>query len=257
MTKDKGIGSADRENADDNLNLKATRESLGLTLQDIFLQTRISVTNLEAIETLDFRSLPPPVYTRTFIKTYSKVVGLDEKGLLSRYERYIEIQKAPELAREKEAEKRHASFTVKQYRLLLAVLLVMVVLSVIVYTGLSHKSDEDISHNPIDVPATPKQQSPVAAVTAPAAPPISESITGAGTAVNTGKPEPLLRQASSTREEKMGPKPEDKQHAAAVTTRLPQASPASSPYHLSIEAREVTWLQIKADQDPPYQVLLR
>ena len=257
MTKEKGIAAADREKEDDNLNLKAARESLGLTLQDIFLQTRISVTNLEAIESLDFQSLPASVYTRTFIKTYAKVVGLDEKGLLSRYERYIEIQKAPVQAREKEAEKRLARLTVKQYRILLSGLFVMVVLSVILYTCLYHKSDEDISYKPLDVPATQKQQSPVAAVTEPAAPPVSEAVTGAGTGVNRGTPAPSPQQAPSPREEKMSPKQGDAQRAAQMTARLPEASPASSSYHLSIEAREVTWLQIKADQDQPYQVLLR
>jgi cytoskeleton protein RodZ len=258
MTKDKGIESADREKADNGLNLKTARESLGLTLQDIFLQTRISVTNLEAIESLDFQSLPAPVYTRTFIKTYAKVVGLDEKGLLSRYERYIEIQKAPVQPREKDAKKPLVRFTAKQYRILLLGLFVMVVLSVILFTCLSHKSDVDISHNPLDVPATQKQQEPVPAVTEPATPPVSSAVSVAGTVVNAETPGLSPAQpVPSPREETVSPKTALAPPAAPVTGQPQGVPPSPSPYHLSIEAREVTWLQIKADREPPYQVLLR
>lgn len=76
-----------RENA---MNLKAAREARGLSLQDVFNATRISRINLSALENYDFDRLPPPVYTRNFIRKYAQAVGVDEKPLLNRYEKHME-----------------------------------------------------------------------------------------------------------------------------------------------------------------------
>lgn len=75
--------------------LKALRESRGLTLNDLFQITKISPVNLEAIENGDFHLLPPPVYTKAFIKTYAQIIGIDSKEVLDRYERYLETSKTP------------------------------------------------------------------------------------------------------------------------------------------------------------------
>jgi transcriptional regulator with XRE-family HTH domain len=72
------------------LDLKAVRESKGLTLKDIFERTRISVTNLEAIENGNFHKLPPPVFTKSFIKIYAKTLGIDGSSTLACYEQYLE-----------------------------------------------------------------------------------------------------------------------------------------------------------------------
>ena len=70
--------------------LKAAREARGLSLNDVFNATRVSRINLEALENDDFDRLPPPVYTRNFIRKYAQAVGVDEKPILDRYEKHRE-----------------------------------------------------------------------------------------------------------------------------------------------------------------------
>ena len=76
-----------------NGDLKTLRESKGLTLGDLFQITKISPISIGAIENGDFHLLPPPVYTKAFIKTYAQIIGVDSKKILDRYERYLETSK--------------------------------------------------------------------------------------------------------------------------------------------------------------------
>jgi cytoskeleton protein RodZ len=81
--------------------LKALREAKGLSLQDIFESTRISVTNLKAIENAQYQLLPAPVFARTFIRSYAGVIGAESEILLASYEKYLKSVNAPP-AQEKE-----------------------------------------------------------------------------------------------------------------------------------------------------------
>jgi cytoskeletal protein RodZ len=74
---------------------KAAREARGLSLQDIFKATRVSLINLTAVESGDFNRLPPPVYARNFIRKYAREVGIDEKQILNHYEKHLESLKPP------------------------------------------------------------------------------------------------------------------------------------------------------------------
>ena len=67
--------------------LKATRESKNISLQDISKATRINVKFIEAIEAGNL-SILPQTYIRAFIKSYAKNVGLDQKETVTRYEIY-------------------------------------------------------------------------------------------------------------------------------------------------------------------------
>jgi cytoskeletal protein RodZ len=69
--------------------LKEKREALGLTLKDIFQRTRITAVNLEAIENGNLHLLPVPIYTRNFIKTYARALGIDSNPILDAYEDYL------------------------------------------------------------------------------------------------------------------------------------------------------------------------
>ena len=75
--------------------LKALREAKGLSLKDIFESTRISVTNLKAIENGQYQLLPAPVFARTFIRSYARVIGAESEILLAAYEKYLQPLNAP------------------------------------------------------------------------------------------------------------------------------------------------------------------
>jgi cytoskeleton protein RodZ len=65
--------------------LKRRREARGIELQDISNATRVAVRFLRAIEEDDFQSLPGGLFTRSFIRTYARHVGMDEEEAIARY----------------------------------------------------------------------------------------------------------------------------------------------------------------------------
>lgn len=58
--------------------IKERREKIGLTLEELHETTHIRADFLESIEAGDYRNLPDTVYTLGFIRTYLKVLNLDE-----------------------------------------------------------------------------------------------------------------------------------------------------------------------------------
>jgi cytoskeletal protein RodZ len=65
-----------------------------LSLDDAFQKTRIRSSYLEAIENGNFDVLPDPVYTKNFIKTYARFLGVNEDALLKHYENHIQSRQA-------------------------------------------------------------------------------------------------------------------------------------------------------------------
>jgi cytoskeleton protein RodZ len=61
--------------------LRAAREKMKLSLDDIAAQTRIPRRHLESIETADWDALPAPTYTTGFAKSYAGAVGLDRTDI--------------------------------------------------------------------------------------------------------------------------------------------------------------------------------
>ena len=57
--------------------LRHARERLGLSLGDIADRTKIRATILGAIENNETDRLPPPIFTRGFVRVYAREVGLD------------------------------------------------------------------------------------------------------------------------------------------------------------------------------------
>jgi cytoskeletal protein RodZ len=70
--------------------LKRIRESKGLRLEEMAHRYKLRPSFLESIESGSFEDLPEPVYTKTFIKTYAGLLGVDAGPILARYAKYIE-----------------------------------------------------------------------------------------------------------------------------------------------------------------------
>lgn len=58
--------------------LRAARESSGLSIGDVATKTRIPQRHLEAIERDDFNALPSATYSVGFARAYARAVGVDE-----------------------------------------------------------------------------------------------------------------------------------------------------------------------------------
>lgn len=207
--------------------LKALRESRGLTLEDIFLMTRVSITNLKAIENGEFHLLPAPVYTKRFIQVYANSIGIDAGNILAHYQHYVdEIQAVPE---EVENVKDQITFDrnpFKRFLLYAAAIVAIIATAFTIYVFFQEKETPgDIQHNVTGVelkeaapkPATAvKEQSMEAVVDVPRTPPPAMVV-----------------------------------HEDATQT------PSNADLNLLIEATEYTWLKITEDRNPPYQITLK
>jgi cytoskeleton protein RodZ len=58
----------------------------GVTLEEISAATKISMRFLKALEAEDFPALPSGIFTRSFIRSYTKYLGLDEEPVLAEYQ---------------------------------------------------------------------------------------------------------------------------------------------------------------------------
>ena len=206
------------------LDMKAVRETRGLSLQAIFETTRVGLVNLTAVENGDFNRLPPPVYARNFIRKYARAVGIDEKPILDRYEKHLESLKPPQ--EETEVRKPWPE-TGRRYRFLFMSLAAVIAAGILVSAiFLYDQGGKPPSPAPVVESPSPAQVIPVPAQTA--------VVPNAPAQITASKPAP----------------------APAEKSILPPAA-AGKMYHLVIEARELTWIRITEDRNPAYQALLK
>jgi curved DNA-binding protein CbpA len=69
--------------------LRARRESIGVPLQEIARNTRISIAYLQFIEEDHIKGLPHDAYLRGYLTQYAKAVGLDPHAVADGYIRHI------------------------------------------------------------------------------------------------------------------------------------------------------------------------
>jgi len=67
-------------------NLRREREMRGVSLEEISSATKISMRFLEAIEREDFSKLPGGIFSRSFIRSYARYLGLEEERVMAEYQ---------------------------------------------------------------------------------------------------------------------------------------------------------------------------
>jgi cytoskeletal protein RodZ len=67
------------------LGLRAWRQRKGISLTTIAAATKLSVSQLEAIESGDFGKLPGGIYNTSYIKQYARAIEFDEAEILAYY----------------------------------------------------------------------------------------------------------------------------------------------------------------------------
>ena len=65
--------------------LRQAREAKGMDLRDVADSTRITLEYLRFIEDDNYKSLPGGIFNKGFIRSFAKVVGVDEKEALADY----------------------------------------------------------------------------------------------------------------------------------------------------------------------------
>jgi cytoskeletal protein RodZ len=203
------------------VDLKGLREARGLTLKDIFSVTRITVTNLEAIEAGHYHLLPAPVYTRTFIKTYAGILGTDSKPILQQYEEYLiscdKIQEVPEEDHKALPRKEKRKNKIRIILSLVAAAVLCGLISLIVLVDVRDVTDLFS----IQQANSPKPVSSPAPAPAPGIPPVTPATEATRAALTQPGQVPAIQIAGSQKQE-----------------------PA---LNLKIEATEKTWVRISAD----------
>jgi len=254
-------------------NLRAIREAKGISLRDIFEQTRVSTVNLEAIESGDFSRLPAPVSARTFIKTYAKMVGVDSTPILSRYAKYLETRNAPKVAAETggldggqgrkmemEGEKEEpapppVAAPEKKRWLLVLIFLVAAAAIAAAFLFLSMPPPKPAPETAAP-PAPPQAAQPEISIPVP--PAVQDKAVQPPPAIDPPLPE-KAREPQTKRESSPAAPVEPAARPERTLSGPAEVSVAADTgkHRLVIEAREVTWLRIKADQNPSRQVLLQ
>jgi cytoskeleton protein RodZ len=239
----------------DEPDFKSIRESRGLTLKDIFKKTRISVTTLSAIENSDFHLLPPPVFTKSFIKIYAKYLGVESSSTLARYEQYLKTLDTA--YRNAETKKPPVRVRVNYLRFLWITTIIVVAVSAtfILFCQKSHievLQDKPVESAPAaplttaanETPTDPQRNSPS---------PIDVAQKAEKNVVPTTTDSPVQH---TTHEAARKPDIQNKDVVLSQTI-ISTHKETKEKYPLIMEARELTWLRIKADHNPPYEILLK
>jgi cytoskeletal protein RodZ len=241
-----GIGITDYD-------LKSTRESKGLTLRDIFERTRISVANLAAIENGEFHLLPPPVFTKSFIKIYAKTLGIDSNMILARYEKYLETLNPT-----------HRDVKIKEipksawllYKAFLWGLLIIIIVGIVTFSLSTYETAIDVVKNQTSEQEyksfSSKTTDDIGKI------PKSEAQDQTNTAVKTqeGDAQPIPPPQAQPAAHETQEKENMKQVTASEEINKNPVNTAET-YKVTMEAREMTWLRLTADSNPPYEILLQ
>jgi len=65
--------------------LRKAREARKLSRESVFESTKVSVSNIKALEDEDFESLPADVYVRGFLKSLARHLELQSEDVIARY----------------------------------------------------------------------------------------------------------------------------------------------------------------------------
>ncbi len=76
--------------------IRAARTSRNVSLKIIAQHTKISYTNLEALEANNFASLPNKAYVKGYVKSCAKLLGLDEEECLNILQANYDILEKPQ-----------------------------------------------------------------------------------------------------------------------------------------------------------------
>jgi len=226
--------------------LRAERLKRNLALDQISHELKISSRFLDAIEAGDYNKLPGGVFTKSFVRQYARLLGLDEEELAGQVQRVLEPQpEVPQLAnRPKAADsefhvpKMEAWESVGENRFrwsgsLSAAALFVVALLICsgVYTWMQRPrtvepvqtSTQPTSSQATSTQATSTQAAPPASVPQPVSPPAAAPVTAAESATAPAAQPP-----------------------AEPLTKVAQPDP-NATVHVEVTAGEPVWILARSD----------
>jgi cytoskeleton protein RodZ len=249
----------EEKSSNNSQELKTAREALGLSIADIFQRTRISVSNLQAMENNDFHLLPTAAYTKNFIKTYARTLDIDSEPILVKYEDYLNSRKGLQaLPPEGVSKIKPFIRRIASTKIYLGITFVLIVISVVAWLiSKQYQSSSDII-NPAKRIAVSVPENKVETVNSPVnvtAPINQQAKDSPKLALNEiNKQSQVKAQSISAKMENNAVKPSKEQVSLPNIQSAVNSEEASL---LIINAIEETWIRIKADQNPSFQILLK
>jgi cytoskeletal protein RodZ len=216
---------------------------------------------LQAIENKEFHLLPVPVYTKNFIKIYARTLGIDSQPIIKDYEDYLNsLKEAQTPPPEAVSEKKHLSMRItghKTYWVIAFVLIAVIVVSWIIYKQYESSSNIINSTDKITNAVRENNDQNVKSSLDASAPVIQQTKTNAVPALDEiNKQLPVEKQIPSAKIENSDVKPFKKQVSSPVENM--QTAPDNGEANLLIiKAIEETWMRVKVDQNPAFQILLK
>ena len=238
--------------------LRRERELRGVTIETISSELKLSPKTIKAIEDNDVAELPHSAYVKGFIRSYCHWLGLDDNDAILRYESYLrertEIEskknmKEPVAGRDAREEARPTAKTGLYTTVAFAIVGIVIIVGYVVIYGGSRPDMVSVTHGVVmekDVAQPlPLESAEVLSEDGAASPEASAPIV---VLPEVSKPETLVPKDVSS-----APKA-----APAVTTPSPsEAVAVKKDLSLEIRARELTWIEVSLDKDPPYDITLR
>lgn len=81
--------------------LRQAREAAGISVEEAASDLRLSRSLLHSLEADDFQRLPPPIFTRGYLRNYAQLVGLDPEPLVAAYDRQAGAPAPTQVRRER------------------------------------------------------------------------------------------------------------------------------------------------------------
>ena len=231
--------------------LKQARETQGLTLEQVASVTRIQRKYLQALEEEQFSNLPEPVFTKGFVRTYARSLGIDERDALRRLSvasnaYWRRGQQEPEADQSRIEEEKPEKSNRKTIMVLIAVVVLGFGLFLISQQEPTPSSTPDLTEDlSVSAPSPNEEETETLSL-----PPLAEPTVGekADIAPTTVSPEPELPPVSLPKVVEK-PKPVKPKKAAK--------SVKAGPLVMELEATQLTWVVVKSDQNKPKEALLQ
>jgi cytoskeletal protein RodZ len=240
--------------------LKAAREAKGLSLEDVFSKTRVRVAYLQAIENKEFHLLPVPVYTKNFIKIYVRFLGMDSESIIKDYDDYLSSKKEERTIPpdDEPGEKSLLAGMLSRKTYGLAALVLIIIIASYWLISRQDKTSSNII-NSTGVTANAVQETKAQSVQP------SLNTVGSAPAQMKANPTPAPNEANKQLPVEAPITPAvNSTNLASVKQRVslpvddtPTATGNEAAGLLVIRATQETWMRVKADKNPSFQIILK
>lgn len=232
--------------------LKAEREKKGYTLDQMASEIRLRTYLLEAIENENWEQLPAPVFVKGFIRSYARVLDLNEEDIVNQYDRVGELKEPLPQPLTKPIRSRRAP--------IILVILALAAIAAIIFFWHSFKTQDITLDNPEQVPEseshktmTEKSQLEEETPTKPELTIEMDSIEGFG-ADDTKEKSPRI-----AREKEELEKPQQAETALESKPKSETLYPEQVNINHTLRARilEETYVRITIDDNDPKEYIFQ